>query len=235
MSKILSNRRVSKDFYLMRAEHANGARMGQFYLLRAWKHYPVLSRPVSVFDADGATLSFLYKVVGRGTEIFSGLEAGGEIELRGPLGNPFPDVTGKVAMVGGGAGVAPFYLAAKQLKAGHPQCRVDAYLGFSDDAFLVDDYRQVADRVLVNVKGFVTDEIEPAGYDHILTCGPEAMMRALYEKCERAGLAEKLYVSMEKRMACGVGACFVCSCKTRDGNKKTCKDGPVFKGTAVFG
>jgi dihydroorotate dehydrogenase electron transfer subunit len=84
------------------------------------------------------------------------------------------------------------------------------------------------------VGGFITDEIEPAGYDHIFTCGPEVMMRALYGKCKRAGAAGKVYVSMENRMACGVGACLVCSCGTTGGNKKVCRDGPVFKGEAVF-
>ena len=81
--------------------------MGQFYMLRAWNEYPVLSRPISVFDADPETVSFLYKVVGKGTEIFAGLKAGDEITLDGPHGNGFPEVKGKVALVGGGVGIAP--------------------------------------------------------------------------------------------------------------------------------
>jgi dihydroorotate dehydrogenase electron transfer subunit len=113
--------------------------MGQFYMLRAWKEYPLLSRPISVFDADGETVSFLYKVTGRGTEIFSGLKAEDEIGLRGPLGSAFPEVSGKIALVGGGVGIAPFYLTAKQLKAAHPGCRVDLYLGFSDRALLTEN------------------------------------------------------------------------------------------------
>jgi dihydroorotate dehydrogenase electron transfer subunit len=176
----------------------------------------------------------LYKVTGRGTEIFSGLKAEDEIGLRGPLGSAFPEVSGKIALVGGGVGIAPFYLTAKQLKAAHPGCRVDLYLGFSDRALLTEEYREIAENVTVNVGGFITDEIDPAGYDHIFTCGPEVMMRALYAKCKGAGVAKKLHVSMESRMACGVGACYVCSCRTADGNKKVCKDGPVFKGEAVF-
>jgi dihydroorotate dehydrogenase electron transfer subunit len=208
--------------------------MGQFYMLRAWARYPVLSRPISVFDSDGGTVSFLYKVIGKGTEIFSGLKAKEDITLQGPLGSAFPEVTGKIALVGGGVGIAPFYLAARQLKSAHPECRVDLYLGFSDGAILTDDYQEKADKVTVNVGGFITDEIDPAGYDHIFACGPEVMMRALYSKCREAGAAGKVYVSMENRMACGVGACLVCSCRTAGGNKKVCKDGPVFKGEAVF-
>jgi dihydroorotate dehydrogenase electron transfer subunit len=234
MSKIISNERLSRDFCRMKVECPNGARMGQFYMLRAWKQYPVLSRPISVFDSDGGTVSFLYKVIGRGTEIFSGLEAGDDITLQGPLGSAFPEVSGNIALVGGGVGIAPLYLTAKQLKAARPGCRIDLYLGFSDRALLAEDYRKTAENVIVNVGGFITDEIDPAGYDHILTCGPEVMMRALYEKCKRAGAAGKVYVSMENRMACGVGACLVCSCRTTEGNKKVCKDGPVFKGEAVF-
>ena len=234
MSKIISNERLCFDFYLMRAECANEARMGQFYMLRAWDRYPVLSRPVSVFDTDGETVSFLYKVVGKGTEIFSGLKAEGDITIQGPLGNSFPEVSGNIALVGGGVGIAPLYLAAKQLKVACSGCQIDIYLGFSKQEFLTDEYRQVADSVIVDVGGFITDTVEPSRYDHLLTCGPEAMMRTLYEKCKKDDTAEKLYVSLESRMACGVGACFGCSRKTADGNKKICKDGPVFKAKAVF-
>ena len=230
---ILSNERVGKDFYLMRAKltkkaRAGATRMGQFYMLRAWRNYPVLSRPISVFDEEGETISFLYKVVGKGTEVFSTLEKGDEISALGPLGNSYPDVTGKVALVGGGVGIAPFHLAAKQLKKSSGDTCVDIYLGFSEAAVLTEEYKRVADNLAINVGGFITDEIDPARYDHIMACGPEPMLRALYEKCRQAGVEERLYVSMESRMACGVGACFVCSCKTMDGNKKVCKDGPVF-------
>jgi dihydroorotate dehydrogenase electron transfer subunit len=233
--KIISNERLSRDFFRMRVECPNDARMGQFYMLRAWERYPVLSRPISVFDSDGESVSFLYKTVGVGTEIFSGLEAEDGIFLLGPLGNAFPDARGKIALVGGGVGIAPFYLAAKQLRTAHPECRLDLYLGFSDRALLIDDYRKTADDVIVDVGGFITDAIDPAGYDYIFACGPEVMMRALYGKCGQAGAAGKVYVSMERRMACGVGTCLVCSCGTADGNKRICRDGPVFKGEAVFG
>jgi len=239
-SEILSNECLGKDFYLMRAGLMKAAqgepvRMGQFYMLRAWKNYPILSRPICVFDEDGETVSFLYKIEGKGTEIFAALQKGDEIATRGPLGNSFPDVAGKIALVGGGAGIAPFYLAARQLKALHGSSRIDLYLGFSEEAVLTEEYKRVADNFIVNVGGFITDEIDPACYDYIMACGPEPMLRALYEKCRAADAEERLFVSMENRMACGVGACLVCSCKTKDGNKRTCKDGPIFKGSEVFG
>jgi len=232
---ILSNERTGKDFYLMKVKLAGqAARMGQFYMLRAWGNYPVLSRPISVFDDDGETVSFLYKVVGKGTEIFSALQKGDDILTLGPLGNSFPEVAGKIALVGGGVGIAPLYLAAKQLKKFNANSCVDVYLGFSESAVLTEEYRHVADNLITDVGGFITDKIDPSKYDHIMTCGPEPMMRALYEKCRQAGVEERLYVSMESRMACGVGACLVCSCKTTGGNRKICKDGPVFKATEVF-
>ena len=216
MAKILENHLVADDFCLMKVEADNDAKMGQFYMLRAWDKFPVLSRPISVFDSDGKTVSFLYKVVGQGTEIFQSLQPGADITIDGPHGSGFPDAQGKIALVGGGVGIAPLYLAAKRLKQAHPDSTVDVYLGFSGQPMLVDEYEQAADKV-------------------IMTCGPEIMMRVLYKKCVDAGARAKVYVSMENRMACGIGACLVCTCKTRSGNKRACKDGPVMEGWEVFG
>lgn len=234
MAKIISNEKLSKDFYLMKVEENREVKMGQFYMLRAWKHYPTLSRPISIYDSDAETVSFLYKVIGEGTEIFSNLDVGDEITLQGPLGESFPEVKGKVAMVGGGVGIAPLYLAAKNIKSLDPKNKVDIYLGFSDVALLEDEYKKVCDNLSINVGGFVTDDINPEEYDYIFTCGPEIMMKVLYEKCKAAGVEDRLVISMESRMACGVGACFGCTCETTGGNKKVCKDGPIFKAQEVF-
>ncbi|MCL2602624.1 MAG: dihydroorotate dehydrogenase electron transfer subunit [Treponema sp.] len=235
MSKVISNQRLSNEFYLMKVEHSGDVRMGQFYMLRAWGDYPVLSRPLSVFDADGHSVSFFYKVVGKGTEIFAALQAGADIDQQGPWGNTFPVVSGQIALIGRGVGIAPLYLAAKQLRAASPNTAIHIYLGFKREAVLVEEFCRVADRVKVNVGGYITDDISPEAYDHILTCGPEKMMRTLYDKCEKAGVANRLIVSTESRMACGIGACLVCNCKTKSGNKKVCKDGPIFSGEEVFG
>lgn len=234
MAEILQNEQVSDDFYLMKVKKENQAAMGQFYMLRAWNEYPVLSRPISVFDADPETVSFLYKVVGKGTEIFTKLKAGEEITLDGPHGNGFPEVKGKIALVGGGVGIAPLYLTAKTLKKLDPDTKVDIYLGFSGQPILTDRYEAVADQVKVNVGGFVTDDIDPREYDFILTCGPEIMMKVLYRKCRDLKAKAPVYVSMENRMACGIGACLVCTCKTSKGNRRACKDGPVMLGNEVF-
>ncbi len=234
MATVLENRQLSEDFFLLKARAENNVRPGQFYMLRAWDTYPVLSRPISVFDADGETVTFLYKVVGQGTELFSRLEAGQQITLDGPHGNGFPeDIKGKIALVGGGVGIAPLYMTARAYK--EKGSRVDLYLGFSGEPLLEKEYGAVADRLEVNVGGFITDYIDPAEYDYIVTCGPEIMMRVLYKKCVDTGTAAPLYVSMENRMACGIGACLVCTCRTAGGNRKVCKDGPVFLGEEVFG
>jgi dihydroorotate dehydrogenase electron transfer subunit len=205
-------------------------------MIRAWETYPVLSRPLSVFDAGEERLTFLYKAAGKGTGLFSGLRAGDRLDLLGPLGRGFPDLKGTIALVGGGAGIAPFYLGAKQIKAAHPECPPELFLGYSGKPFLTGEFKALSKRLTVNSGGFITDEIpNPSAYDYIFTCGPEAMMRAHFDKCEAAGVGDKLYVSLESRMACGAGACFVCSRETSGGNKKVCKDGPVFKAREVFG
>lgn len=232
MAIVLENRQLSRDFFLLRAAQANTARMGQFYMVRAWEHYPVLSRPISVFDADSNEISLLYKVVGEGTALLAKLRPEEPVVLEGPYGNGFPTVAGRIALVGGGVGIAPLYLAAKTLRAASAANRLDLFLGFSDTALLQEQYAAVCDRLTVDVGGLITERVDPAGYDHIFTCGPDAMMRALHRRCAAAGTP--LYVSLENRMACGLGACLVCSCKTTGGNRKVCLDGPVFDAGTVY-
>ena len=230
MATVIKNEAVSKDFYLLKASGSYDAKIGQFCMLRAWDEYPVLSRPISIFDCDEEGISFLYKVVGQGTELLAQLEPGDFIDVQGPYGNGFPELSGKIALVGGGIGVAPLFYTAKVLKAqGNP---VDLFLGFNDEALLQEDYEKVCDKLTVSIGGYVTDDINPAEYEYIMTCGPHIMMKVLNDKVK--GTDAQLYVSMENRMGCGVGACLVCSCKTKDGNKKVCKDGPVFKAEEVF-
>lgn len=231
MANVIENRQLAGDFWLIRARCQGAPRMGQFYMVRAWASYPVLSRPISVFDCAEGSVSFLYKVVGKGTKLISRLGPGDEITLDGPYGNGWPVLEGKIALVGGGVGIAPMFLAAKQLGGA---ADIDLYLGFSDSAVLQDEYRQVCRRLTVDVGGFITDRVNPMDYDHILACGPQIMMRILYKKCADQGAGERLWVSLENRMACGMGACLVCTCKTAGGNKKVCADGPVFPAREVF-
>lgn len=232
MGKIIWNRQLSEDIFLIKVEEENHAEMGQFYMLRAWDKFPVLSRPISIFDRNEKSVVFMYKNVGQGTEIFTKLKEGDEIALEGPHGNGFPKVEGKIALVGRGVGIAPLYFASKTLKEINPKNIVDIYLGFKDTNILEKEFKEVADQVHINIGGSITDDIDPNQYDYIFVCGSKNMMKRLYEKCK--GSKAKVYVTMENRLACGVGACLVCSCKTLHGNKKVCKDGPVFLGEEVF-
>lgn len=227
MYKILENKYIGEDMYFMKVEGRFEAKMGQFYMLRAWDTYPLLSRPISVHDVDENSISFLYKVVGEGTKIFSSLKENDEIKLEGPYGNGYEKVKGKVALVGGGIGIAPLYLVAKNIE----EC--DVYLGFRNESILEEEYRSVCNEVHVAIGDtFVTDILDVEKYDYILTCGPTPMMEKLVKMTE--GTNTKIMVSLENHMACGVGACLVCTCKTKFGNKKTCKDGPVFWGEDVI-
>ncbi|MDR1017108.1 MAG: dihydroorotate dehydrogenase electron transfer subunit [Lachnospiraceae bacterium] len=257
MAKIIENYRVSKDFFLMRVAlgdiKSEDVRMGQFFMLRSGKNYPLLSRPISVFDVDSDSVSFLYQVVGEGTKIFSELKAHDNIEIDRPHGNGFPSVSGRIALVGGGVGVAPLYFTAKQLSENSGfngendiekdlsdrantflETSIDIYLGFREEPALIERYEDIANKVIVNLGGFITDDIDTREYDYILSCGPTPMMKALYNKCKEQNSKAKLYVSMENRMACGIGACLVCTCETTKGNKRACKDGPVFLANEVF-
>lgn len=227
MYKIIENTYIGEDMYRMKVAGKFEGKMGQFYMLRAWDKYPVLSRPISIHDIDEEGITFLYKVVGEGTEIFAKLVPGDEIKLQGPYGNGYEKVEGKVALVGGGIGVAPLYLVAKTMLG------CDAYLGFREEPILVDEYKEFCNEVKTTTGNtFITDILNVEDYDYILSCGPTPMMEKLVKMCE--GTKTRIMISLENHMACGVGACLVCTCKTKFGNKKTCKDGPVFWGEDVI-
>lgn len=232
-AKILNNEQLNENFWLMKTECSDQPHPGQFYMLRSWDRYPLLSRPISVFDADENSVSFLYKVVGEGTQLFTKLEQGDSITLSRPLGNCFPEVAGKVAMVGGGVGIAPLYLTAKKLSQ-KADTSVDLFLGFSGTPVLEQEYGKVCAHLDVKLGGYITDDIDPESYDVILACGPMVMMKALYQKCQKYGKEDAVYVSMESRMGCGIGVCLGCSAETASGMKRVCKDGPVFHGSEVF-
>ncbi len=226
MAKVISNEFLGEDMYLLKIGGNFEGKMGQFYMIRAWDLYPLLSRPISIHDIGEDYITFLYRVVGEGTEILSRVKPEDEIKLEGPYGNGFPKVEGKVALVGGGMGLAPLYLAAKTIK------NTDVYMGFREKAILVEEYEKHAENVYVSLGKNVTDDLDVSKYDYVFTCGPEKMMEIIVKMGKET--STKVYVSIENKMACGVGACLVCTCKTKEGNKKTCKDGPVFLGEDVM-
>lgn len=234
-SKIISNESLIDGIYKMVVEEKNSIKPGQFYMLKTYGE-TLLPRPISVSERDDNTITFLYAVVGTGTKDFSKLKAGDYIDLIGPLGNGFKtEGLGNVALVTGGIGIAPMLEVAKDIKKINKENIIDLYAGFREDIYLVEDMRKYLDNVNISTdtgkyghKGFVTDMIKVEDYDTILCCGPEIMMNKVVKMCREKNV--KLYVSMEKHMACGVGACLGCTCKTKEGNKRTCKDGPVFDG-----
>ena len=231
-AKIIRNEKVDEGIYLMELEGKFEGNPGQFYMLKAWKEYPLLPRPLSIYDLDEEKISFLYAVVGKGTGIMSDLKTGAKIEVLGPLGNGFPlEEDKKIALVAGGIGLAPMKYLARKLKG-----NIDLFAGFRSSSYLMDDMSEFVDNITVTTnngnegeKGFVTDYIKDE-YDIVYACGPNPMMNSL----KNLNLTAKSYYSLEAHMACGIGACLGCAVETTKGIKRVCHEGPVFKGEEVI-
>ena len=230
--KVESNEKIAKSVYKMVLSGDTSAitRPGQFINIKVPDKY--LRRPISVCDFDADSVTVIYKVVGEGTKIMSEMEKGISLDVLTGLGNGF-DI-GKSGdrplLIGGGVGVPPLYNLAKKLK--DEGKTVTVILGFntSDEVFLKEEFEKIATVYLTTAdgsegqKGFVTDAMDGIDYDYIYTCGPQAMLRAVYDKAKTGG-----QFSFEERMGCGFGACMGCSCKTKYGAKRICKDGPVLE------
>lgn len=234
---VFENVEAAKGVYKMTIYGNFTGKPGQFYMLRAWENEPVLWRPISICKIDDGSIVFLYGVVGRGTEILKKLKKGDSIKLMGPLGNGYKldGIKGKIALVSGGLGIAPLLYAALKLQ----KFEVDLYAGFKDETYAIDEFIREVDNIYISTesgkighKGYVTDMFKPDNYSQVLCCGPEIMMKKVIKMCGDAGVP--VQVSMEKRMGCGIGACLTCTCKTKHGNKRTCKEGPVFEGTDML-
>lgn len=231
MANIIYNRKLTDEYYLIKIQQENNAKMGQFCMLRAWNNDPLLSRPLSIFDRDSTTMTFLYKIIGKGTAFMSTLKPGDDIICYGPYGSNFPDVKGKIAMVGGGVGIAPLYYAAKELIQDNDN-EIDIFFSLRGVEILREELTEVSNNLTLKTNQRVVSLVEADHYDYIFTCGPDSLMKDVYRSA--IGKKATVYASLEKRMACGIGICYVCTCKTKDGNKLTCKDGPVFLGSEVF-
>lgn len=235
MAVIADNVKIANGIFRMRVSGAQPGHAGQFYMLRIPDSLdPFLGRPISVFEFDAASgeTSFVYHTPGRGTAMLSAMQPGQALDVQGPYGNGFPLIGGPAVVIGGGIGIAPLYQLVKELRFKEPSRQIDVFLGFREDAYLTEEFKKYANSVTVNVGGFVTQDADfslPATY---YACGPAPMLRAAAQAARDA--RAKLYVSLEKHMACGVGACLGCTCKTSGGNKRVCKDGPVFFYEEVF-
>lgn len=235
--KVLCNDEFSEGVYRLVLDNSASAvdeiKPGQFFMVRAWGLEPLLSRPISVSSVNKKEIIFLYAVLGKGTELISKMKPGDEAEILGPLGNGFnvDRIKGKIAVVAGGIGIAPMVQLVKELN----ECSIDVYAGFRSNVYALELIKPYVREIKVSTengsegyKGYITDIIDVQQYDMVLCCGPEVMMEKVVKSCRQFNIP--IFVSMEKHMACGVGACLVCTCKTKNGNKRTCKDGPVFSG-----
>ena len=230
---ILENTRLADGIYRLRLAGDTSAitAPGQFVNLKLSGFF--LRRPISVCDYDCSTLTIVYKVVGKGTEILSRMVPGEKLDILTGLGNGYDLVPAgdSPVLLGGGVGVPPLYHLAKRLLTMGKQ--VTVILGFNtqSEVFYEAEFRALGCRVIVTtadgsygVKGFATTPLNDLNYSYFYTCGPEPMLKAVYADCKTSG-----QFSFEERMGCGFGACMGCSCKTLTGYKRICKDGPVMK------
>lgn len=227
MRIVRSNESIALDIFRLTVDGTYTADAGQFYMLRAWGAYPLLSRPVSVHDLNAGSITFLYRVVGAGTELLAKLSPGDELTLDGPFGRGYPPIApeARLAIVGGGMGIAPLLLTARR----NPKAKV--FLGYTNLPFAAEQFQAIHSNVTISSGGTIADYVNPLEFDVIFACGPLPLMEVLASKCR--GLQVKLYISVEKRMACGVGACCGCTVTVNNGNQKVCVDGPVFEAEGV--
>ncbi len=233
MMKITDNKKIAEKTYFMSLEGDTSeiTKPGQFINIKLDGFF--LRRPISVCDCENGKLSIIYKVVGNGTKEMSELPVGAELDILSGLGNGYD--TSKSGdcpvLIGGGVGVPPMYMLCKKLVSEGKKATV--ILGFNSEkeVFGIDEFKATGAEVYVTTadgsvgtKGFVTDVLKNLDYTYFYTCGPMPMFKAIESIAKTSG-----QYSFEERMGCGFGACMGCTCKTKYGNKRICKDGPVLK------
>ena len=229
--EIKSNKKLTDSIFemVLIGDTSSITAPGQFINIKLDGFY--LRRPISICDYDDNTITIIYKVVGEGTEVMSKINAGEKLDVLCGLGNGFDTSKSldKPVLIGGGVGVPPMYnLCKKLIKEGKS---VTVILGFNkkEEIFYEDEFKMLGADVKVTtvdgsygIKGFVTDALKDTDYSYFFTCGPMPMFKAIEATATTSG-----QYSFEERMGCGFGACMGCSCKTKYGNKRICKDGPV--------
>lgn len=243
---VVYQNRIAEGVYsiwLQTIRIASEAVPGQFVSVYSNDASRLLPRPISIceINRNSGMIRLVYRVVGKGTEEFSGLCAGDSLDILGPLGNGFPIREKKALLIGGGIGIPPMLELAKQLPG-----EKTVVAGYRDETFLMEDFSPYADVFAATedgstgTKGTVIDAIfeNRLTADVIYACGPTPMLRAV--KAYAAEHGAECWISMEERMACGIGACLACVCQSRDvdehshvHNKRICKDGPVFPAEEV--
>ena len=240
--ELIENKEIADGIFswiVRNPELAPLAKCGQFVNIKVEPR--ILRRPISVCDAEGDRLRLVFQVKGEGTRLMSLMKAGQEVEILAPLGHGFEIKSDRrYCFVGGGIGVPPLLFAAKQTK--NPV----VITGFrnKDLVILQDEFEQIGSELHLTTDdgsmgrhGFVTDVLKEVlgEVDEVCACGPMPMLRAVSEVCRGR---VRCQVSLEERMGCGIGACLVCSCKTREGDSvhmtQVCRRGPVYEAEEVF-
>lgn len=245
-AKVISQKKIADgvfDMWIMTSNIAEKAVPGQFISVYTKDASKLLPRPISICETEGRKLRIVYRVVGGGTTEFSTYKEGESIHILGPIGNGFPIKEGRKAiLIGGGIGIPPMLELARRM-GGEPEIVV----GYrNSDTFLTDDLKAYGNLTIasddgsIETKGTVIDAIRENGIkgDIIYACGPTPMLRGIKAYAEENNI--EAYISLEEKMACGVGACLACVCKTtgiddhsKVHNARVCKDGPVFNAKEV--
>lgn len=230
--KILKNQEIAPGIFVMEAEAdiAKEVKPGQFVQVEVPGFF--LRRPISVSDTTDTSLFLVYRVAGQGTREMSHLKTGEEISLFGPLGNGFPIENRPVLLIGGGIGVPPLLKTAKEYRRKNMQVSVALGFNTEKEIILKEQFESLGCDVHIatmdgscGIKGTALDAIHEDGVKttFVCACGPGAMLKAVSQEYKDG------YISMESRMACGMGACMGCVVKDKEGNSlRVCKDGPVF-------
>ncbi len=241
IAPIVRQEEIADDIYSMWIEAkdiAEHARAGQFLSVYSNDGSRLLPRPISIceIDREKGRVRLVYRVAGKGTKEFSDMHAAATLKVMGPLGNGFPKKEKKAFLIGGGIGIPPMLELAKEL-----DCEKQMVLGYRDELFLNDEFKPYGTVTIATedgsagTKGNVLDAIRENGLtaDIIYACGPTPMLRAIKQYAAEHDI--ECYISMEERMACGIGACLACVCQSKDkdahsnvNNKRICKEGPVF-------
>ena len=241
IAPIVRQEEIADDIYSMWIEAkdiAEHARAGQFLSVYSNDGSRLLPRPISICEIgrEKGRLRLVYRVAGKGTKEFSDMHAAATLKVMGPLGNGFPKKEKKAFLIGGGIGIPPMLELAKEL-----DCEKQMVLGYRDELFLNDEFKPYGTVTIATedgsagTKGNVLDAIRENGLtaDIIYACGPTPMLRAIKQYAAEHDI--ECYISMEERMACGIGACLACVCQSKDkdahsnvNNKRICKEGPVF-------
>ncbi len=233
MYEIISNKKLTESIFemVLEGDTSSITAPGQFINIKLDGFY--LRRPISICDYYDRTITIIYKVVGEGTEVMSKMNSGEKLDVLCGLGNGFDTSKSldKPVLIGGGVGVPPMYNLCKELISESKS--VTVILGFNkkNEIFYEDEFIKLGADVKVTtvdgsygIKGFVTDALKDTEYSYFYTCGPMPMFKAIESMAVTSG-----QYSFEERMGCGFGACMGCSCKTKYGNKRICKDGPVLE------